>query len=80
MLHFINKETEIVSLTRDPLERKGKLFYGLRKDAKIRYSQYMSDIKDGMNTQVLSACIFIFFASLSPSITFGGIYSKLEDE
>lgn len=61
---------------RDPLVRKGKLFYGLIQDAKIRYSQYLSDFRDGLSAQVLSACIFIFFAALSPAVTFGGMYCK----
>lgn len=61
---------------RDPLIRKGKLFYGLIQDVKIRHSQYLSDFKDGLSPQVLSACIFIFFATLSPAITFGGMYCK----
>ncbi|KAL7637478.1 UNVERIFIED_CONTAM: hypothetical protein RMT77_012206 [Armadillidium vulgare] len=64
---------------RDPLIRKGKLFYGLIQDVKIRHSQYLSDFKDGLSPQVLSACIFIFFATLSPAITFGGMYSDLTD-
>ena len=61
---------------RDPLKRQGKLFYGLFQDLKIRMSAYPSDIKDGFNPQVASASIFIFFAALSASITFGGMYGK----
>lgn len=61
---------------RNPLKRYGKPFYGLIQDVKIRYSQYWSDIRDGLSVQVLSTCIFIFFANLSPAITFGGIYGK----
>lgn len=64
---------------RDPLQRTGKPFYGLFQDVKLRYSDYLSDIKDGLNPQVLSAAIFIFFAALSPAITFGGMYADQTD-
>lgn len=62
---------------RDPLVRTGKPFYGLFQDIKIRYPQYLSDIKDGLDGQVIAAAIFIFFASLSAAITFGGMYGKI---
>ncbi|KAF2358899.1 Bicarbonate transporter eukaryotic [Trinorchestia longiramus] len=60
---------------RDPLKREGKLFHGLIQDLKMRMPQYPSDIKDGIAPQVLASAIFIFFASLSPAITFGGMYA-----
>ena len=61
---------------RDPLIRTGKPFHGVIEDIKGRYCDYLSDIKDGLSAQVLSASIFIFFACLSPAITFGGMYCK----
>ncbi|KAL7637649.1 UNVERIFIED_CONTAM: hypothetical protein RMT77_012386 [Armadillidium vulgare] len=61
---------------RDPLVRKGIPFYGVVQDIKIRYPRYLSDIVDGFSPQVLSASIFIFFAALSPAITFGGLYGE----
>ncbi|KAF2358900.1 Bicarbonate transporter eukaryotic [Trinorchestia longiramus] len=60
---------------RDPLKRVGKPFYGVYMDLKSRMPMYLSDIKDGLSPQVLAATIFIFFASLSPAITFGGMYA-----
>lgn len=60
--------------SRDPLVRTGKPFYGLIQDIKIRYSFYLSDLKDGLDGQVAAAAIFIFFAALSAAITFGGMY------
>ncbi|XP_068216025.1 anion exchange protein 3 [Palaemon carinicauda] len=59
---------------RDPLIRTGKPFYGMIQDIKTRYPLYLSDIKDGLSGQVLATTIFIFFAALSPAITFGGMY------
>ncbi|KAA0201935.1 hypothetical protein HAZT_HAZT004764, partial [Hyalella azteca] len=60
---------------RDPLKRVGKPFHGLIQDLKIRMPLYLSDLKDGISAQVLASTIFIFFASLSPAITFGGMYA-----
>ena len=60
----------------DPLARTGRLFGGVVNDIKRRFPMYLSDIKDGLNLQCLSAVIFIYFACLSPAITFGGLLSK----
>lgn len=57
----------------DPLKRTGKPFGGLFNDLRRRYTKYWSDIKDGINLQVVSTFIFIYFACLSPAITFGGL-------
>ncbi|XP_078385716.1 band 3 anion transport protein-like [Cetorhinus maximus] len=60
----------------DPLRRTRKLFGGLIRDIKRRYPKYLSDIKDALNTQCLAAIIFIYFAALSPAITFGGLLEE----
>lgn len=62
----------------DPLARTGYPFGGMVKDIKRRYRHYLSDYLDGLNPQVLSAVIFIYFAALSPAITFGGLLGKQE--
>ncbi|KAF7664725.1 hypothetical protein LDENG_00168160 [Lucifuga dentata] len=59
----------------DPLARTGIPFGGMVKDIKRRYRHYVSDYIDGLNVQVLAAVIFIYFAALSPAITFGGLLS-----
>ena len=51
-------------------------FGGVYNDIKKRYPFYWSDIKDGFNVQTLAATIFIYFAALSSSIAFGGLYSE----
>lgn len=43
------------------------------RDIKRRYKHYKSDITDALNAQVIAAVIFIYFAALSPAITFGGL-------
>ncbi|NWT77097.1 B3AT protein, partial [Prunella himalayana] len=57
----------------DPLRRTGRPFGGLVRDIRRRYPKYLSDIKDALNPQCLAAVIFIYFAALSPAITFGGL-------
>uniref|UniRef100_A0A672NJG3 Band 3 anion exchange protein-like n=1 Tax=Sinocyclocheilus grahami TaxID=75366 RepID=A0A672NJG3_SINGR len=57
----------------DPLARTGYPFGGMVKDIKRRYKGYLSDFTDALDPQVLSAVIFIYFAALSPAITFGGL-------
>nr|XP_046270507.1 solute carrier family 4 member 1a (Diego blood group) [Scatophagus argus] len=57
----------------DPLARTGYPFGGMVKDLKRRYRHYLSDYTDALNPQVLAAVIFIYFAALSPAITFGGL-------
>uniref|UniRef100_A0A8C6LES1 Anion exchange protein n=1 Tax=Nothobranchius furzeri TaxID=105023 RepID=A0A8C6LES1_NOTFU len=60
----------------DPLRRSGRLFGGLIKDVRQRYPQYLSDIRDALNPQCMAAIIFIYFAALSPAITFGGLLGE----
>lgn len=57
----------------DPLSRTGRPFGGMIRDVKKRFQHYKSDITDALNAQVLAAIIFIYFAALSPAITFGGL-------
>lgn len=60
----------------EPLKRSGRLFGGLIKDVTRRYPQYLSDIRDALNPQCMAAIIFIYFAALSPAITFGGLLGE----
>lgn len=46
------------------------------RDIRRRYPKYLSDIKDALTPQCLAAIIFIYFAALSPAITFGGLLSN----
>uniref|UniRef100_A0A8C5CRT6 Anion exchange protein n=1 Tax=Gadus morhua TaxID=8049 RepID=A0A8C5CRT6_GADMO len=57
----------------DPLARTGRPFGGMLRDMRGRYQHYRSDLTDALNSQVLAAVIFIYFAALSPAITFGGL-------
>ena len=64
---------------KNPLHRTGKPFGACWNDIKRRYSQYCSDIKDGINVQCVAASIFLYFAVLSPAITFGGLLGSKTD-
>ncbi|XP_041828516.1 solute carrier family 4 member 1a (Diego blood group) [Melanotaenia boesemani] len=64
----------------DPLARTGYPFGGMVKDIKRRYRHYISDFTDALNPQVISAIIFIYFAALSPAITFGGLLADKTDK
>ncbi|XP_060757844.1 solute carrier family 4 member 1a (Diego blood group) isoform X2 [Neoarius graeffei] len=76
---FGEKSKELEQPRDDPLARTGYPFGGLVKDIKRRYQHYLSDFIDGFNVQVLSAIIFIYFAALSPAITFGGLLAEKTD-
>ncbi|XP_037347761.1 band 3 anion transport protein [Talpa occidentalis] len=60
----------------DPLQRTGNLFGGLVRDIRRRYPRYLSDITDALSPQILAAVIFIYFAALSPAVTFGGLLGE----
>ncbi|XP_067931352.1 band 3 anion transport protein-like isoform X2 [Watersipora subatra] len=63
----------------DPLRRTGRPFGGLVNDVKRKLPFIVSDFKDGLNFQVFATFIFIYFACLSPAITFGGLLGEKTD-
>ncbi|GAA6077618.1 anion exchange protein 2-like isoform X1 [Tachysurus ichikawai] len=62
----------------DPLKRSGRPFGGLVRDVRRRYPKYISDFTDALNPQCMAASIFIYFAALSPAITFGGLLGEFQ--
>lgn len=58
------------------LSRTGRLFGGLVNDLKRKKPWYFSDFKDALNLQCVASWIFLYFACLSPIITFGGLLSE----
>lgn len=69
-------EEEEEELEADPLQRTGRPFGGLVRDVRRRYPKYLSDFRDALDPQCLAAVIFIYFAALSPAITFGGLLGE----
>ncbi|XP_053386313.1 electrogenic sodium bicarbonate cotransporter 1-like isoform X3 [Mercenaria mercenaria] len=58
----------------DPaLQRTGRLFGGLIQDIKRKAPFYVSDFKDALHVQTLASFMFLYFACLTPIITFGGL-------
>jgi len=55
------------------LVRSGRLFGGLINDIKRKKPWYLSDFKDAFALQTLASYIFIYFACLTPIVTFGGL-------
>uniref|UniRef100_A0A8C8H973 Anion exchange protein n=1 Tax=Oncorhynchus tshawytscha TaxID=74940 RepID=A0A8C8H973_ONCTS len=70
------KERENIKKEVDPMKRSGIPFGGLIHDIRRRYPRYASDIKDALDSQCIAAIIFIYFAALSPTITFGGLLGE----
>ncbi|KAG6444065.1 hypothetical protein O3G_MSEX003150 [Manduca sexta] len=58
------------------LARSGRLFGGLINDLKRKMPWYWSDFKDALALQCIASWIFLYFACLSPIITFGGLLGE----
>lgn len=57
----------------EQLQKTGRLCGGLIADIRRRAPWYWSDFKDALNPQCIASIIFIYFACLTPIITFGGL-------
>ncbi|ESO84530.1 hypothetical protein LOTGIDRAFT_222036 [Lottia gigantea] len=64
------EENEHTDLT---LVRTGRFFGGLIDDIKRKVPFWPSDFKDAIHVQSLASFIFLYFACLTPIITFGGL-------
>jgi len=53
-----------------------RLFGGLMFDIRRRYRYYASDITDGLNLQCLATIVFLYFACITPIVTFGGMLGQ----
>ena len=60
----------------NPFIRTGNMFGGLKREVRRKRKHYKSDFQDGLNLRCAMACVFIFFATLAPTITFGGLLGK----
>jgi len=52
---------------------------GFVNDIKNRYPWFLSDITDALQMQCLASIFFIFFAVISPVVTFGGVMGQKTD-
>lgn len=53
---------------------------GLIDDIKRKAPWYLSDFKDALNFQCIPAVAFLYFACLTPIITFGGLLGYATDK
>ncbi|NWU51195.1 S4A4 protein, partial [Dromas ardeola] len=58
---------------REELERTGRLFGGLLRDIRRKAPWYGSDFSDALHPQCLSAVFYIYLATVTNAITFGGM-------
>ena len=58
----------------------GRLFGGLIHDIKLKAKWYVSDLKDGLHVQCIAAFFFMYFACLTPIVTFGGLLGAATDD
>ncbi|XP_022216447.2 electroneutral sodium bicarbonate exchanger 1 isoform X3 [Drosophila obscura] len=73
----IDEEEEEARLREESgLSRTGRLFGGLINDVKRKLPWYWSDYRDAFSMQCVASWIFLYFACLSPIITFGGLLSE----
>jgi len=57
----------------DGLRRTGRLFGGFLNDINRKRKFYLSDIVDALNMQCLATILFLYFAVITPIVTFGGL-------
>ena len=66
------KETGLIS--------SGSFAGGVKDDVERRLPAYKSDFTDAWHPKCISSVLYIFFATLAPSIAFGGLLDKLTDQ
>lgn len=74
--HKIEEEDEEKEREESGLKRTGRLFGGLINDVKRKLPWYLSDFKDALALQSIASVFFLYFACLTPIITFGGLLGE----
>ncbi|KAM7162936.1 anion exchange protein 4 [Macrochelys suwanniensis] len=63
----------------EELQRTGRLFGGLVKDIRRKVPWYWSDFYEALNIQCFSATVYIYLATVTNAITFGGMLGDATD-
>ncbi|XP_025024240.1 anion exchange protein 4 [Python bivittatus] len=63
----------------EELKKTGRLFGGLLKDIQRKAPWYYSDFSDGLSLQCFSAILYIYLATVTNAITFGGMLGDATD-
>uniref|UniRef100_G1NZE7 Anion exchange protein n=2 Tax=Myotis lucifugus TaxID=59463 RepID=G1NZE7_MYOLU len=61
------------------LQRMGRLFGGLVQDVRRKALWYPSDFLDALHPQCFSAVLYIYLATITNAITFGGLLGEATD-
>ncbi|KAM6225300.1 anion exchange protein 4 [Rhynchocyon petersi] len=61
------------------LQRTGRLFGGLVQDVRRKAAWYASDFVDALHFQCFSAVLYIYLATITNAITFGGLLGDATD-
>ncbi|CAN8005205.1 unnamed protein product, partial [Ixodes hexagonus] len=77
---FSPEEEEEKEREESGLKRSGKLFGGLINDIKRKAPWYWSDFKDAFALQSIASVFFLYFACLTPIITFGGLLGSATEQ
>ena len=78
---FEEKDEIVASHETDPgLQFTGKFCGGLIDDIKRKLPFFISDFTDAFNFQCFSSILYMYFACLSPIITFGGLLGTATDQ
>lgn len=63
----------------DSLRMTGKLFGGLIADVKRKSKWFLSDFTDALHMQTLASIIYIYLATITKAITFGGFLGDITE-
>ena len=63
----------------EALQFTGRLFGGLVKDIKRKLPWYASDFTDAIHVQTLASVLYIYLATVTKAITFGGFLGDITD-
>lgn len=73
----VDEEEEKYLLRKEAgLVASGKFCGGLVNDIKRKANWYISDFKDALSPQSIAVVFFLYFATLAPTIAFGGILGQ----
>ena len=79
-VEFNEEEEEAKQRQETGLVRTGRFFGGLRNDIMRKRPFYLSDFKDFLSPQCVASWLFLYFACLTPIITFGGLLGIATDQ
>lgn len=72
-INLDSDDEEEMERKQNGLVRSGRWFGGLINDVKRKLPHYKSDFTDALSMQSVASIVFLYFACLTPIITFGGL-------